>query len=155
MPRGVYVSYDRQSDIWRAHVFVQSVCRLFFPKLYIARTDWQKYEMAMAEIRACLANTAVTVILIGSETDKRPWVRCELEQSLARGNGLFGIYIHDMEDHNGDRSSRGQKPIVKDGFDYPAYDWDLDSRKFWKEVKAAKKKTAKLARPVYFPSLGW
>jgi len=69
-------------------------------------------------------NTVVTVVLIGSETAERPWISFELKQSIERGNGIFGIYIHGMQDHNGGLCHRGRRPLDDEGFDYPAYDWD-------------------------------
>jgi hypothetical protein len=38
-----------------------------------------------------LENTSVTVVLIGTETANRPWVKYEIEQSIARKNGLLGV----------------------------------------------------------------
>lgn len=43
-----------------------------------------------------LKNTSVTCVLIGQETWRRPWVRYEIIKSFSRGNGLFGIRIHDV-----------------------------------------------------------
>ena len=40
------------------------------------------------------------MVLIGAETANRPWVKYEIEQSIARKNGLLGIYIHRLKDLN-------------------------------------------------------
>lgn len=42
-----------------------------------------------------LYGSSVTCVLIGRFTWLRPWVRYEILQSLARGNGILGINIHD------------------------------------------------------------
>ena len=36
--------------------------------------------------------------MIGAKTSERKWVKEEIAQSEARGNGLFGIYIHNIKD---------------------------------------------------------
>src|SRR5258706_15757595 len=44
-----------------------------------------------------LEGTSVTVVLIGSNTAGRRWVNYEITQSVAKGNGLLGIYMHLMD----------------------------------------------------------
>ncbi len=44
--------------------------------------------------------TSVTVVLIGTQTLNRQFVKYEIEQSIARGNGLLGIHINKLEDLN-------------------------------------------------------
>jgi hypothetical protein len=47
-------------------------------------------------INGALEGTSVTCVLIGQETWQRPWVRYEIIKSMARGNGIFGVRIHDV-----------------------------------------------------------
>lgn len=51
--------------------------------------------------------TSVTCILIGKNTHRSKWVRYEIEQSIKKGNGLFGILIHELKDNNNNTSSYG------------------------------------------------
>ena len=53
MKREIYVSYDRLSDIWRSHVFLQNVRALFRPRIKwqlligrIAKELLQKFILA-------------------------------------------------------------------------------------------------------------
>lgn len=65
-------------------------------------------------IDGALDGSSVTCVLIGQETWERHWVRYEILQSLARGNGILGIQIHDV----------GVAPFSWPGrnpFDYLAY----------------------------------
>lgn len=48
-----------------------------------------------------LSGTSVTVILVGQNTDKSRWVRYEIDQSLAKGNGVLTIDISKISDLNG------------------------------------------------------
>lgn len=65
-----------------------------------------------------LENTTVTVVLIGEDTASRSWVRYEIDQSIARKNGLLGIYIHHLKDQNGLTTPGGPKPSVPAGIEF-------------------------------------
>lgn len=59
-----------------------------------------------------LDGTGVTIVLIGSQTAERKYVRYEIEESHRRGNGLFGIRIHKLENQHGKTGKRGHSPFV-------------------------------------------
>lgn len=48
-----------------------------------------------------MKGASVTVVLIGSETVKRPYVQYEIEQSWNNGMGIMGIHINGLKDRNG------------------------------------------------------
>jgi hypothetical protein len=88
-----------------------------------------------------LRDTTATVVLIGTETANRPWVKYEIEQFLARKNGLLGIYIQHLEGQNQATSWwRGSKPAVPWGIEFPAYDWDKDLDRFRMAIESAGKR---------------
>ena len=74
-------------------------------------------------IDEALVGTTVTAVLIGAQTASRRWVNYEIEASRARGNGLLGIYIHNIKTQDERTDARGSNPL-------PAgcrtYDWVLD-----------------------------
>jgi hypothetical protein len=85
-----------------------------------------------------LVGTSVTVVLIGAETSTRKYVGFEIKQSYNRGNGMLGIYIHNMKDSNGKTDIAGSNPLdgwyvekngVRTYFSsmYPTYDWVLNN----------------------------
>jgi hypothetical protein len=53
----------------------------------------------------------VTAVLIGEHTAQRRWVRYELQSSLARGNGIVGVFIHGIKNQNQEESSEGRNPL--------------------------------------------
>ncbi|HHY35701.1 MAG TPA: TIR domain-containing protein [Firmicutes bacterium] len=77
-------------------------------------------------INAGLEYTSVTAVLIGRETFSRRWVRYEIAKSFERGNGLLGIYIHNIPDKYGDLDSAGPNP-----FDYLYFDIDWRQGGIW------------------------
>jgi hypothetical protein len=94
-----------------------------------------------------LKNTSVTVVLIGTETASRPWVKYEIAESIARKNGLLGIHIHHLKDQDSNTSFfRGTKPGVPARIEFPAYDWDKDLDKFRKAIEAAGKRSDALLK---------
>ena len=48
-----------------------------------------------------LHGTSVTVVLVGANTDRSKWVRYEIDQSIARGNGILTIDISKISDLTG------------------------------------------------------
>lgn len=89
-------------------------------------------------IKNGLKDTSVTAVLIGTETWDRKWVRYGIIQSHERGNGLLGVYIHNIKDQNGHTDLKGNNPfdhiyIEKNGSRvsfselYPTYDWTFNA----------------------------
>ena len=51
------------------------------------------------------------IVLVGSETAKRPFVRYEIEKAWNDSKGLFGIYIHNLRCPRNGTSAIGQNPF--------------------------------------------
>jgi hypothetical protein len=108
----------------------------------ISQTAWEEVKKKTdAEIEKWIGKqldgTSVTVVLIGAETSTRQYVGYEIEQSHNRGNGMLGVYIHNMKDVNSKIDAKGTNPlsnwhIERDGKKvllsdiYPTYDWVND-----------------------------
>lgn len=80
-----------------------------------------------------LVGTSVTVVLIGSDTAGKKWINYEIEASHKKGNGMLGIYIHNMKDFSGNTATRGTNPFSNFNFTksgvavtYPTYNWVTD-----------------------------
>jgi len=144
MARRVFFSFHYKRDIWRAnevrHTWVTK--EDIEDADYIDAADFEKVERQGEEavkrwIDSQLEGTSVTVVLIGYETHTRKYVGYEIEQSYKRGNGLFGIYIHNLKDKDGRTDFKGKNPfdtwyITRNGQKiyfsslYPTYDWVND-----------------------------
>ncbi len=98
----------------------------------------------------------MTVVLVGTETSQRQYVGYEIKQSYNKGNGMLGIYIHNMKDPNGKTDAKGSNPfanwhIERDGRKvllseiYPTYDWVNDDgrNKIGDWIETAAKKAGK------------
>lgn len=150
MARRIFFSFHYDRDIWRANQVRN--CNVVAGSEVAGFFDHSEYEEAKRTkdagiqrmILKHLKDTTVTVVLIGSETANRPWVRYEIERSIARKNGLIGIYIHHLKNQRGESSFwRGSVPSVPWGVEFPTYDWDRDLERFRKAIEAAGKRAEK------------
>ena len=52
-----------------------------------------------------------TMVLVGSNTAGRKWIKHEIKKTWDDNKGLVGIYINGLKDLNGYESSKGQNPF--------------------------------------------
>jgi hypothetical protein len=157
MARRVYFAFHFENDIFRVNQVRNS--NVVAGPDRAGFYDHSEYEEAKKKgdeeikrlIRAKLENTTVTVVLIGSETASRPYVKYEIEQSVKRNNELLGIYIHDLVDQRGRKSARGLPPAVPPGVEFPVYDWDGNLPRFAREIEAAGQRSDALRRTAPHP----
>jgi len=144
MARKVFFSFHYERDIWRASTVRNSWVTKPDRKAagFWDAAEWEKVKRAgegavKRWIDRNLLGTSVTVVLIGAETATRKWVMYEIRKSFERGNGLLGIYIHNIRDKNKMTDAKGQNPldilyIERDGRRvylsqiYKTYDWVYD-----------------------------
>ena len=139
MARRVFFSFHYERDVWRAGQVRNSWVTK--PDREAAgfwdSAEWEKVkkggDMAIKRwINKQLEGTSVTIVLIGAETSSRKWVRYEIEKSHEKGNGILGIYIHNLKDKNSSTDRKGDNNFGKiDGEHdfselHPTYDWIKD-----------------------------
>lgn len=106
MARKVFFSFQYE-DVQRAmNVRNSNVIASDTKVGFIDKADFEEVERkgdaAIKKwINDQLYGTSVTVVLVGATTDKSKWVKYEIEQSLARGNGILTIDISKIADLNG------------------------------------------------------
>ncbi len=59
-----------------------------------------------------LKGKSCTIVLIGANTAGRKWINYEIEKSWNDGKGLFGIYIHNLKDREGNQAKKGRNPFA-------------------------------------------
>ncbi len=129
MAHRTFFSFHYELDVWRASVVRKSdVTKKDVDAEWIDGSVWEEAKKKGVEavkllIDGALAGTSVTAVLIGSETSSRRWVKYEIDQSVARGNGLLGIHIHNIEDSSGKKATKGLNPLPSG---YSTYDWVTD-----------------------------
>jgi hypothetical protein len=114
MARKVFFSFHYERDVWRAnqvrHSWVTKPDRQTAGFIDAAAFEEVKKRGDIAVKRWIdeqLIGTSVTVVLIGTETSNREYVKYELEQSWKKRNGILAIYIHQKKDLNGKTDMKG------------------------------------------------
>jgi hypothetical protein len=117
MPRSVFFSFHYQRDAWRVSQVRNSwVTKARTANRFLDAADWESVKSNGAAgikswIDRQLKGTSVTVVLVGSQTASRRYVKYEIEQSLAKGNGLVAVLIHGIKDQRGKPSAQGRNPL--------------------------------------------
>jgi hypothetical protein len=151
MARQVFFSFHYERDIWRTNVvrnsgIVEGQSAAGFHDASLWEEAKKKGDAAVKKlIDNGLKGTSVTVVLIGAETSTRKFVDYEIEQSLAQGNGLLGIYISGIKDQRGTTDVQGPAPTRLINAGANRYYWDRDKFGDWVEAayKAAHPETTK------------
>lgn len=116
MKRRVFFSFEYKKDVWRA-AKIRNMGRVDNSSTF-SDNDWEevkekeeneikKWIDKEMEMRSCL------VVLIGTTTSTRKWVKYEIEKAYERGMGIVGIYIHNLEDRDGNQSKKGSNPFYE------------------------------------------
>lgn len=133
--RRTFFSFHYQQDVSRAQVVRNSWVTKedreeagFFDGSVFESKKRAGEETLKAFLTDALKGTTVTCVLIGNQTAFRPWVRYELVRSFHRGNGLLGIYIHNVRNLDKQTTAAGPNPFEQLAFRV------IDSRISWLEV---------------------
>jgi len=144
MGRRVFFSFHFERDIWRVNQVRNSwVTQEREAAGFVDAAAFEEVkkggEAAIHRwIDANLHGTSVTVVCIGAETGQRAYVLYEIQQSVARGNGLLGVRIHNIKNMSGQTDHAGANPFaqVTDtrsswrlplSESVPVYDWVSDN----------------------------
>lgn len=114
MARRVFFSFQYKNDVWRA-MQVRNSWVIKDDRKASGFIDAAAFEELKKKgddsikrwIRDQLVGTSVTVVLIGKDTSNREYIKYELEKSWEKGNGILGIYVHNLKDKDGYTSKKG------------------------------------------------
>jgi hypothetical protein len=141
MARKAFFSFHYGNDIWRAMQVRNSWVTKDDKEAagFVDAADFEKVkQQGEAAIKKWIDNqlsgTSVTVVLLGTDTSNREYVKYEVEKSYGKNNGMIGIYIHQLKDKNGNTTTKGSNMFGEIGRDaegnpvyfsakYKCYDW--------------------------------
>jgi hypothetical protein len=122
MARRVFFSFH-YDDVTRANIVrnCDVVTRKYEQRIrFYDRSLWESAKkhgpVAIKRmINGALEGSSVTCVLVGQQTWCRPWVRYEVLKSMARGNGILAVQVHDVGFASG-----GQPPAMPLGLGGPS-----------------------------------
>ena len=105
MARYVFYSFHYQKDISRVMV-VRNRWVTHKDQMASGIIDHADFEKLQRKGNKAVENwidkqmegTTATIVLIGEETLKRPYVQYEIKESIRRGNAVIGVYINKLKD---------------------------------------------------------
>jgi hypothetical protein len=129
MARKVFFSFHYALDSWRVAQVRNSVVVSRYEKSFYDKAKWEAIKRQGDDnvrrwIDLQLVGTSVTVVLIGTKTASRRWVKYEIAKSVELGKGLIGIDISKITDNSGNTSVTGINPLPSG---YPMYKWNNDN----------------------------
>ena len=153
MSRKVFVSYSHRLDQSAADEFrmlFSDERDVFIDKSIRHDIGELETDSIKRQLRKLIADSSVTVVLIGSETGGRKWVDWEIYNSLTQAegnnrNGLLGVRIKHKEHWVPDRANDN---IPEMGL---IIDWPRDKRTLTSKIEEAHEKrngTPDLSRPL-------
>ncbi|CAN7664656.1 TIR domain-containing protein [Caballeronia sp. LjRoot34] len=127
MARKVFFSFkyddvQRAMNVRNSNVIVGATKSGFIDKADFEKVERDGERAIKAWIDKQLEGTTVTVILVGANTSKSKWVKYEIEQSIARGNGILTIDISKISDLQGNTTECCSLRVNG----YKHYRWNAD-----------------------------
>ncbi|MEN5272105.1 TIR domain-containing protein [Stenotrophomonas lactitubi] len=116
--RQIFYSFHFNNDVMR----VQQVRNMGLVEgnAPVSVNDWETIKKNAASVErwidSNMKGTSCVIVLIGTETHKRPWVNYEIKKAWEDGKGLLGIHIHRLNCPNNGTCTKGASPF--DGFTF-------------------------------------
>ncbi len=115
MARKVFFSFHYKPDSWRA-AKVRNIGTVE-GNAPVSDNAWETVkgggDAAIKKwIAGQLKGTSCAVVLIGSKTAGRKWIKHEIIEAWNAGKGVVGIHINKIKDQNGKQSTKGSNPFA-------------------------------------------
>ncbi len=114
MARRAFYSFHYIPDSWRAsQVRYMGVVEGNRPA---SDNEWEEVKKGgdsaiQKWIDGQLYGKSVAIVLIGSKTAGRKWIKYEIKKAWGDSKGVFGIYIHNLKDKDEKQSTKGNNPF--------------------------------------------
>ncbi|TMC04973.1 MAG: hypothetical protein E6J41_23520 [Chloroflexi bacterium] len=114
MARRVFYSFHFNADAWRTGQ-VRNIGTVEANKP-VTDNEWETIKKGGdAAIRQWIDGQfygkSCAIVLIGAATAGRKWIKYEIEKAWNDGKGLLGIYVHNLKDHAGNKTTKGRNPF--------------------------------------------
>ena len=112
--RQIFYSFHYDNDVFRVQQ-IRNIGTLEGNKP-VSHNDWETVKKGGNKaiekwINDNMNYRSCVVVLIGTDTHKRPWVKYEIKKAWEDGRGLLGIYINNLKDPKTGTCSKGTNPF--------------------------------------------
>ena len=119
MARNVFYSFHFANDFWRTQQ-VRNINALS-GQAFVKPNEWETIKrQGDKAIQNWIDNNmkgkSCVVVLIGSDTASRKWVRYEISKAWNEKKAILGIHINKLLDITGQPSAKGESPFSKVSF---------------------------------------
>lgn len=114
MAKRIFYSFHYNNDVFRVQQ-IRNIGALEENKP-VSVNEWETIKKGGTRaienwIDETMKYRSCVIVLVGSETANRPWVKYEIEKAWKDGKGLFGIYIHNLNCPRNGRCYKGSNPF--------------------------------------------
>ena len=116
MGRSVFYSFHFDKDVMR----VQQVRNIgaIDDNAPVSPNDWEQVKRGGDKaiekwIQDNMNYRQCVVVLVGAETDSRPWVQYEIKKGWEDGRGVMGVHIHNLKCPRTGTSRKGVNPFAR------------------------------------------
>lgn len=112
--RQIFYSFHFDNDVFRVQIVRQmGVIEGNEP---VSKNTWETVKgngSAAIEnwINDNMNGKSCVIVLIGTDTSKRPWVDYEIKKAWKDGKGLLGVHIHNLSSMNAGKCTKGKNPF--------------------------------------------
>ena len=112
--RRTFFSFHYKPDNWRAGQ-VRNI-GVIEGNASVSDNDWEaisrRGDAAIEQwIDSQMHGRSCLVVLIGSQTAGRKWIKYEIQKAWNAKKGVLGIFVHNLKNVNGDQASKGKNPF--------------------------------------------
>ncbi|MBZ0179424.1 MAG: TIR domain-containing protein [Melioribacteraceae bacterium] len=129
MAKKVFTSFHYKPDNWRASQ-IRNIGKIEGNS--VASTNkWEEVTSGGDDaikkwIEDNMKGKSCVIVFVGEKTAGRKWIKYEIKKAWNDGRGIFGIYVHNLKDREGNQCNKGANP-----FD----DFNVDGKKLSSIVK--------------------
>ena len=111
--RKIFYSFHFDNDVFR----VQQVRQMgvIEGNEPVAANTWEQLKKNDSSVEKWIdenmSGKSCVIVLIGTDTHKRPWVKYEIKKAWKDGKGLLGIHIHNFTCPNTGKCAKGTNPF--------------------------------------------
>jgi hypothetical protein len=114
MAKRIFTSFHYIPDNWRASQ-IRSMGKIEGSSVATAN-KWEEVtdggDRAIQKwIDDNMAGKSCVIVFVGNKTADRKWINYEIEKAWKDGRGVFGIYVHNLKDSDGQQTDKGGNPF--------------------------------------------